>query len=161
MKLQRKKQKKEVLFCFRAFFKKNLDSEEKFFMITEKNYNSNKETRTKEFDNEKEKEIKIKKESNNDEFQKIPNVHQKQKCAHESKSQKTFIIKKKKPMKKKTENFKPDNFKEHFKEIIDEIEKEENGSNHDHQSDGFEEGRSDSESSSDDLEVKLKLKEKN
>ena len=118
-------------------------------MITQKNYQSNKEPEKKEAENEKEpnKEETI---NNQTVATKIPHKH---KRCNESKSQKTFIIKKKKTMKRKTEKIKNDDFREHFQEIINEIEKEENEKFNEHQSDGFEEGRSDSESSSDDLEV--------
>lgn len=80
----------------------------------------------------------------------------KNKTNNESKQQKKFIIKKKQSLKKgpkQKKDIKKDEFYDHFNEIIQEIEKEENDSFNAHQSDEYEEGRSDSESSSDDLEV--------
>ena len=76
----------------------------------------------------------------------------KSKGLNENKSQKNFIIKKKKH-KKKTLTKKTDEFQEHFKQIIEDIDNDENNKFNDHLSDEFEEGRSDSESSTDDLEV--------
>lgn len=74
---------------------------------------------------------------------------------NESKQQKKFIIKKKSLKKgpKQKKEIKKDEFYDHFNEIIQEIEKEGNDSFNAHQSDEYEEGGSDSESSSDDLEV--------
>ena len=71
-------------------------------MITQKNYQSNKEPENKEADNEKEQN---KEETIINQTAVIKIAHKHKKC-NESKSQKTFIIKKKKTMTGKTEKIK-------------------------------------------------------
>lgn len=124
-------------------------------MITQKNFYSNENERDKPNNENISSEINnINKSNSNTNNNNINN----NKSLNEPKQQKNFLIKKKKSLKRVSKNEKKkDDFYDHFKEIIAEIEKEEKDTFNTHQSDEYEEGRSDSESSSDDLEVIKKL----
>lgn len=115
-------------------------------MITQKNF----------YSNERDKAINenISTDINNNNININKTNTNNNKSLIETKQQKNFLIKKKKSLKRVSKNEKKkDDFYDHFKEIIGEIEKEEKDTFNTHQSDEYDEGRSDSESSTDDLEV--------
>lgn len=119
-------------------------------MITQKKIN-NKESDQEKNNYNDSNPIEIEQKNIFPNDKKITNL-KKTKFLNDNKTQKNFIIKKKKS-KKKIILKKSDEFQEHFKQIIGEIENGEKKKFNDHLSDDFEEGRSDSESSTDDLEV--------